>query len=232
MSAATQKRTRPAPVVAGMGWPQVNLLPPEVKAARGLRHVKQWLAVALLLVLVLAAAGFGLAVMAQSAADQSLADAQGEAATLRTQEDRYAEVQPIVSGLRRTTEARITVTAPEILWRPYFDAIAAVLPPNTSIDTFTMAQGSVAFAAPAAPDALTLQGVATLQFTSRAAGLPDSAAWVDALNSIPGFYGATTSADILGEVDGVVGYDVTSMVQVDTRALALRFPAMTDGEDG
>ena len=39
--------------------PQVNLLPPEIKAARNLSRIKGWLGVALLMTLVLAALGYG-----------------------------------------------------------------------------------------------------------------------------------------------------------------------------
>ncbi|WP_456845834.1 PilN domain-containing protein [Cellulomonas sp. P5_C6] len=224
------EKARPQKRPAGsltIGLPQVNLLPPEVKAARALRHVKQWLVVVLLIVLAVAAVMYAFALMARTSADSALADAQDEASQLQAQEKKYSEVQPVLNGLRRTTDARAQGMAPEIMWKPYLDAIAAVLPANVSITTFSVVQTGLNAPAPAAPDALTEQGVATVQFSARAKTLPDSAAWTEALNTIPGFYAASTSTDTLGETDGSIAYTVTSMVQVNLSALANRFPATT-----
>lgn len=229
------ERSKPQKRAAGaltIGLPQVNLLPPEVKAARALRHVKQWLVVVLLIVLAIAGVMYAFALLARSSADAALADAQSEAVQLKAQEAKYSEVQPVLSDLRRTTDARTLGMAPEVLWKPYLDAIAAVLPQSVSITTFSVVQGSLLVPAPAPPDALTNQGIATVQFSARAKTLPDSAAWTEALNTIPGFYGASTTADTLGDVDGSIGYEVTSMVQVDLAALANRFPAADTTTEG
>lgn len=231
----TLERSKPQKRAAGsllVGLPQVNLLPPEVKAARALRHVKQWLVVVLLIVLAIAGVMYAFALLARTSADSALADAQGEAAQLKTEEAKYAAVQPVLSGLRRTTDARTTGMAPEVLWKPYLDAISAVLPQNVSVTTFSVVQGGLVGPPPASPDALTAQGIATVQFSARAKTLPDSAAWTEALNTIPGFYGATTSSDTIGDVDGVIAYEVTSMVQVDMAALANRFPAADTTTEG
>ncbi|MBO3085550.1 fimbrial assembly protein [Cellulomonas fengjieae] len=229
------ERSKPQKRAGGallVGLPQVNLLPPEVKAARTLRHVKQWLVVVLLLVLAMAGVMYAFALLSRTSADSALADAQGEAAQLKSQEAKYAEVQPVLDGLRRTTETRTVGMAPEVLWKPYLDAISAVLPQDVSITTFSVVQGGLVAPPPTSPDALTAQGVATVQFAARAKTLPDSAAWTEALNTIPGFYGASTSSDTLGEIDGVVAYEVTSMVQVDMAALARRFPAADTATEG
>jgi Tfp pilus assembly protein PilN len=229
---ALLERSRPQKRSGGsltVGLPQVNLLPPEVKAARALRHVKQWLVVVLLITLAIAGVMYAFALLTRSSADSALADAQAEAGQLKTEEAKYAEVQPVLNGLRRTTEARSIGMAPEVLWKPYLDAIAAVLPQNVSITTFSVVQSGLITGPPASPDPLTAQGVATVQFSARAKTLPDSSAWTEALNTIPGFYSASTSADTLGEADGSVAYEVTSMVQVDLAALANRFPAATAG---
>ena len=57
---------------AGMAplLPQVNLLPPEVKAARGLARIKRWLAVGVLVTLILATGLVVKGVMEKKAADE------------------------------------------------------------------------------------------------------------------------------------------------------------------
>ncbi|WP_258723184.1 fimbrial assembly protein [Cellulomonas sp. NS3] len=208
--------------------PQVNLLPPEVRAARGLVHLKRWLALAFVVVLVLVAGLYGAALLARGSADSELAEAQARAAELQAQEAEYAEVPRVVNDLRRATEARTLGMSTEVLWKQYLDAVAAVLPTNVSISTFTVAQATPVTAPEAPADPLATQGIGTITFTSTAVGLPDNAAWIDALNSVPGFYAANATAEALGEDDGVVAYTVSSTVQVNETAFALRFAPVAD----
>lgn len=225
MSTATE--VRPSTNVS-VGLPQVNLLPPEVRAARALRHVKQWLAIALVVVVAVLAVGYAFAVMQRSSADDQLADAQQDSTQLQNEARKYAKVQPVLKGLKTTKDSRLLAMGTEVLWKPYLDAIAAVLPADVAITTFSVIQGSATQPAPASPDGLTEQGVATIMFTTKARTLPDDAAWTDALNSIPGMYGATSSSDSLEESEDVVAYTVTSMVQVNASALANRFAEPAD----
>lgn len=225
----TARAKKSAPGFEGT-WPQVNLLPPEVTAARGLRHVKQWLGVAVLLVVVIAGLGYGYGTLQRSSADAELTDAQEASAKLQQEMNKYAEIQPVVAGIKNTTDARTYVMAPEVQWKQYLDAIATVLPGNSRLLTFTVNQATLTLAPPAVPDALTKQGVASVQFTVFAPALPDGAAFADALNSVPGFHDASVASDVLGDGDGAVGYTVTAAVQVDQSALAHRFPANAGGQ--
>jgi hypothetical protein len=172
--------------------------------------------------------------MQQKSADSQLADAQQDAAALQNEALQYSKVQPVLQGLKSTKDSRLRAMAPEVTWKPYLDAIAAVLPADVSVTTFSVIQGSATQAAPAAPDNLTEQGVATIMFTTKARTLPDDAAWTDALNSVPGLYGATSNSDTIEEAEGVVSYTVTSMVHVNASALANRFapPADAAATDG
>jgi hypothetical protein len=226
MSATATKQSRRSDVVTGVpSLPQVNLLPPEVRAARGLVHIKRWLGLALVVVLVLVALGFVAALFAKGTADAELVDAQAETVRLQAEEAKYAEVPLVVNDLRRSSEARELGMATEVFWKSYLDAIAAVLPANVGIESFTIAQATPTTEAPAAPDAIAEQGIASISFASTAIGLPDNAAWLDALNSIPGFYAATASTETIGDDAGTIAYSVSSTVQVDESVFALRFPA-------
>ncbi|NMM16802.1 MAG: fimbrial assembly protein [Cellulomonas sp.] len=209
--------------------PQVNLLPPEVRAARGLTHIKRILGAALLGVLLLAGVGYALALSVSASATADLATAQVETVRLQAEEAKYADVPIIVNGLKRTTDARTLGMASEIQWKGYLDAITAVLPTGASITALSVAQATPSIAAPSPLDALSKQGVALITFTGRAATLPDSSAWIDALNQIPTFYSATFSAVTLEDTSGKHGYTISSTVSVDSTALSHRFDPKSGG---
>ena len=80
--------------------------------------------------------------------------------------------------------------------------------------------------AAAAPSSI-LQGasVGQIQFSGRIDTMPDTAAWIDALNAVPGFSDAWVSATAITQTDKLVYYTVTSTVQVTDTAYAKRFAA-------
>lgn len=207
-------------------WPQVNLLPPEIKAARGLRHLKKWLAGVVGLVVVVLVLGYGLALMNRSAAEAELVQAQEQASELAAEQAQYAAVTPVLADLKRTQEALRTAGSTDILWKGYLDAVAAVMPPNVSIDSISVVQNTpmTPVSALPGPDPLTPTGIATLTIAAKATGLTDDAAFTDALNTIPGFYAAQTSTAAIGETESkAVVYAISSSVQVDETAFSRRF---------
>ncbi|MGY4642603.1 PilN domain-containing protein [Cellulomonas sp. URHB0016] len=206
-----------------VGLPQVNLLPPEVKAARGLVNVKRWLGLSLVFVLAMAALTYGFAFLENQAAQGELADAQQENQRLMQEQAKYAEVPAVLTELNRFEKARTLGMGADILWKSYLDSIAAVLPPGVSIDTFTISQATAWSAGQTVSDPLIEPGMGSILFTVRTSTLPDDAAWLDALNSIPGLGDATMSSAGLTQTEGAPYYAVTSSVQVLEPALSLRF---------
>lgn len=219
----TKARAPKAAAPLAPGLPQVNLLPPEVRAARGLVNVKRWLGLSLIFVVVAAALVFGFAVLENSSAQDELAQAQADNARLVQEQQTYAEVPAVLGELKRAEDARTIGMATDVLWKPYIDAIAAVLPAGVSIDTFTMSQATPWAPTVTTSDPLLDPGLGSIQFTARAATLPDDAAWLDALNTVPGFGGATISAAAVTQAEGAPYYQITSSVQVHPSALSLRF---------
>jgi Tfp pilus assembly protein PilN len=216
--------------VSGAGaLPQVNLLPPEVRAARGLVHTKRWLAMSVGVVLVVIGLVYAFAVMARSSAEQELATEIDTTTRLQAEATKYAEVPRVLADLGRTKSARTLGTSTEVLWKGYLDAITAVLPPNVSIDTFAVTQSTPWESATAPEDPLGTPGIGTITFSGRASTLPDNAAWLDALDSIPNFSHPTFSAATITALDGPAYYTVSSTVEVDLTAVANRFPANQEG---
>ncbi|EYR64432.1 fimbrial assembly protein [Actinotalea ferrariae CF5-4] len=213
----------------GGGLPQVNLLPPEVRAARGLKVVKRWLLISIGLLVLVIAGVFVWSVMERSVAQESLAQAQAETARLQDEEQQYAEVPLVLGALDSTTAARELGMSTEVSWKPYLDAITAVLPADVSIESIGLSSATPM--APAAPPASPLEApsLAQLTFTGQTSTVPDAAALIDALNSVPGLADAWLVSAAVEGIDGTTYYLITGTVQVSDAARAQRF-ASTEGE--
>lgn len=228
-STTGQRPATPAPGAAS--WPQVNLLPPEVGAARGLRRLKQWLLVGVLLV-VLACAGIYVLAVGQSASAQAdLTTAQAETTRLQTEQQSYSDLTAVRRQLSEATQARTLAMAPDVRWTAYLDAIGAVLPAGASIDSFTVTETSPLTGATGTTSADPLQApsLGQIAFTARSTTLPVAADWIDALNGVPGLADAWVSDSTLTSGDTGTYYAITATVQVNSSALSQRFTP-TQGE--
>ena len=224
------KRSSKPQATGAASLPQVNLLPPEVRAARGLKVVKRILGLSLVGVLILIGGAYAASIMARAGAQDELADAQEDTLQLQAEESKYAEVPAVRKALDTTKMVRALGMATEVQWNGYLSAITAVLPVDASIETITL-EAATPMSAPQAP-ASPLQGpsVGMLTFTGRSATLPDTAAWIDALNSVPGFSDAWVTSALVEGADGEPFYTVNSTVQVTAQAYAHRF-AVTEETD-
>lgn len=213
----------PAPQVA---LPQVNLLPPEVRAARGLRKTKRWLLISLGLVVVLCIGVFGVVAVSAGLAATELVTAQSETLDLQQEQTKYAEVPQVLGALDNTKAAVKVGMSTDIQWKAYGDAIGAVLPPNTSIDTLTVTAATPI--TPANPPADPLQGanVGQIVFSARSSTVLDTAALIDALNSVPGFADAWVSTSSLSEDEHGVYFATSATVQLTDAAFSHRFDAI------
>jgi len=221
------ERTRPksggAPFVPGQ--PQVNLLPPEIKASRGLKILKQWLALVVVIVIGLCAGGWVLAFLDKGKASDELTSAQDETARLQAEQQQYAEVPLVLGQLELTRQARELGMSTEVLWAGYYSAISAVLPAGASIDNLAVTQATPMTLPPAPASPLEAASIGQVQFAARSLTIPNTAAWVDALNSVPGFADAWVSSAAISEdaESGTIYYTVSASAQVNADAYALRF---------
>ncbi|KQY25103.1 fimbrial assembly protein [Cellulomonas sp. Root485] len=209
--------------------PQVNLLPPEVYAARGLRRTKRWLGISLIVTVVVCIGAFGLALVSGAQAAVELAEAQAETTRLQQEQAKYAEVPVVLDALANATRAREIGMSTDVQWKPYVDALTAVLPANVSFDTLTMSIATPTTGAPAPIDPLQKPSVGQIQFTARTTTVPDTSAWIDSLNSVPGFSDAWATSVSVTEDESGIYYTVAGTVQVTDAAYSHRFDA-TQGE--
>lgn len=208
--------------------PQVNLLPPEVRAGRQLDSVKRWLALTVLVVLVLAALVVGWASMTARTAEAELADTEAQNQQLILEQKTYAEVPQVLGRLAATEEARRVATAREVLWQPYVRAIAATAPDGVGLDTVTTTvtpDGTP----PTDANPLVAGGVGSVAFTATSTTMPDTAAWLRGLDAVPGLQAAWFSDATLSEEGGAVHYTVSGTVQLTADAYAERFAATAGG---
>lgn len=220
----------------GPSLPQVNLLPPEVEAARGLARTKRWLAFVLVAAIIGAGGLVWLAIQAEEVADAELADQQAETERLNDEVARYSEVPIVLAALSRARDAREVGMSTEILWKSYLQAIAATAPAGVRIDSLLVQGATPMLGASAPTDALAAWSVKTVTFNAESTTLFDTEAWLRQLVTVPGFADPWFSQATLDEKDGVIYYTVSATVQVNEDAYSQRFAAETlaeaEAEDG
>lgn len=212
-------------------WPQVNLLPPDVRARRAMGGVKLRLALALGLVIAVLALAVFFTTQALADAERDYEEKQARVAALQAEIATYSDVPKIKQQLADTYAARDFAMSTEIMWADYLGAIEAVAPEGWTLTTMTAAfptpmQDTSVPASPIAQPA-----VAQIQFQGKSLTLPDISLWLEAMASVPGFSDPSFSAAELTEDDGTVYFETTATVQVNEQAFALRF-VETEGEEG
>lgn len=215
-----------------VGLPQVNLLPPEVHAARGMRTTKRLLAMSLAGVVGLCALGYVASTFRAASAQSELGDAQARTSALMVEKAKYAEVPRVQSALASAQTAQQLGMSTEVQWRQYIDAITAVLPEGVSIDSFSTNGATPMTAATPPSNPLQAVSVGQIQFTARSLTLPDTAAWMDALDSVPGLADSwVPSATVTASEDGnTVYYTVSATVQLLDSAYSHRFDVVEEGK--
>lgn len=224
MTTQTMARTVQQMVPGAPRYPQVNLLPPEIRAGQQFRSTRPWLGVALLVTILVAGLMAVWSTQMVRTAEEELAEAEDQNQSLLSQQSEYAEVPQVLGELNDITEVRLYGMSPETLWRPYIGAIAATAPAGVSIETMTMTLVSGTQATTTVgPDVPSSQVVSQILFEARSVTLPDTAAWMDGLAAVPGLANPWfTAAEITNENE-VVHYVVSGTVDVTYGSLALRF---------
>jgi hypothetical protein len=203
-------------------WPQVDLLPKEVRAVRKLKATKRLLALALLALVLLAALGWVYALFALNAAKSELAEAEADTQRLTTEQATYVEVPRIKGQLADVQGALEQGTASEVLWKQYFEALRAVTPAAISYDSVAITV-STDSSASASADPLAGPSVGRIAFTGRSTTLPDMSAWLDAVRGVTGLADPWFTQASITDDDGSVYYETSATVQITDLALAHRF---------
>lgn len=216
--------TRRADATPVSTWPQVNLLPSEVTAGRRLQSIKKLLVLALAVVVLLASLGYVGALWLERSAADELASAQADNAVLQEEKATYAEIPQTLSAISLAESARQQSMAPEILWPSFLESLRAVTPTGVSYDTLNVNVGTTAQPWAGSADPLAAAtSIGQVTFTARSTTLPDTAAWIDAINTVKGLDNPWFSRAALSEKDGTVYYQVEATVDLLPSALSGRF---------
>lgn len=207
--------------LAGAGLPHVNLLPPEITAARGLKTIKNWLALGLLAVVVACAGLYLVAALAQSAAQDDLSTAEQTGRDLSAEKLKYADVPIVKAQLATTGGALAAGMANDVDWAGYSAALVATLPPGVSLN-----DSKVSFNAAAtdtASNPIYQASIGQIEFTGRSLTVPDTQAWITSLLTVPGFVDPLMSTMTVAGKDGQTYYETTASVRFTADALTHRF---------
>lgn len=199
--------------------PRVDLLPPEVHAQAKNAGVRRLLIYILIGVIVLVIAGTAAATLGALSAQRGLASEQARTQDLLAQQGGYVKVRGVQADVSAAEAAQRVGASSEIDWQNYIDRVQASLP--HSVVLVTVDTDSISPMAVYAQATTPLQGprVATLSFTASSPTLPDVAAWLDALGTLPGFADATPGS----VVGGPGGYTVSIVMHINKEAYSNRF---------
>lgn len=209
--------------------PQVNLLPAEVKARQAMGGIR--LRALLIVVLVVAVVAIVLvsSMLSLASAEAELAEKEARIEALQTEMAQYSEVPRVKGKLQDAKNVREFATSAEFYWADYLRAIEAVSPEDWTLTDFAATVPAPMEDPTVNPNPIGTPAVATLTFTGRAASVPDVAAWLEGMATIPGLSDPHVSSTQINEEDGTVFYETIASVQVTPAALVSRFAA--EGEE-
>lgn len=203
---------------------QVNLLPAEIVAARGVKSLKRMLAFvvlgfAALLALVVVYAGLRV-----DAAADSLAEEQSRTSRLLAEQARYREVTVVTERLGLTQLAYLFTSTTEVSWSDYLGYISATVPDDVTISQLAVTAASPVAGGPAEEEPLVTNGLGTITFTAVSPTIPDATAWSRSLAAVPGLVDPRVGSAILKEPQGggTAKYETVVTVRLDEGALTDR----------
>lgn len=212
------------------GWGiTANLLPPEIVAARRLRSVRKMIVLAMVLVVILGAAGYAYAVFQQRGAESALAAEQATTTELVAKQHKYAEVVQISGDILQIKSELATAMTGDVDTAKLISAVIKQLPRGGTVSqvelalqTSTAAQGApAAETGGAALDTSGQLHIGTMSLTGTARSMPDVAAFVTRLGAVPGVVGVFPSSQ--GTATGAVQFTV--LLTVTDRVLSHRYDA-------
>lgn len=216
---------QPAQVPGAPTRPQVNLLPPSIRARRRVAVARVWLGLAVLVVIFLTMVAAVATLWGRNAAESELADVQGRNANLLSQQAKYSEVPKVLRDLKSHQDARLLGMSTEVLWSPYLAAIASATPLEVSIDNFSVTQDTVLTGSqnPSNGPLGTPGTVGQVSLTGRALTLVAVSDWQNQLSSIKGVVDVEVSSVQVTDDNGTTYYTVGASLRLTAAAFANQF---------
>jgi len=206
-------RNNSAGIIVG-GEPRIDLLPPEIKAAKQAGKSRRLLGTLVILVVLLCGGGYAFATSLAIQSQERLVAEQARTEQLLQEQLQYAEARAAANQLAAAEDARLVASSTEILWREYLASIQGTLPEGVVITAYTVDSISAYEVAPELTVPLQQARVATLSLTASSPGLVQIDQWLVALRALRGHADSTVTAITLQE-GGVYTANVTLNVNAD-----------------
>lgn len=206
------------PALQAPALPRVNLLPPEIGERARLRRLQAVLAGGV----VVAAGAVGLLQLSASAgvaeATDQVAGAQARGSALQAQTRELADVDVVYAEAARAQARLSTALGQEVRFSQFLDGLTTSVPDHVWLRNVTFTQGAAAGA-----DAAATTGIGTVAFTGVGFRHDDVAAWLESLESQPGFADAYVSDATAGLIGTRRTVSFTSTVTLTADALSGRY---------
>lgn len=185
------------------GWSVVaDLTPPQLVNARRVAALRKWLLLALVLVVLVCVAGYGLAYLSHGRAEDDAASANNDTSFLQHQADRYSGITRIQSITDTTNSQVAQLLSQDVDVPKLAGQIRAALPASMSIQNLTInftagstsgTAGSGTASTPLNTSGLPEIGVITVNGSAHA--INDLPTFVDRLSAISGLVSVLPQTD-------------------------------------
>lgn len=224
------------PVSGELGFISVNLMPPTLRLRAAMRKAQAQAIIAMIVAVALIVGLFGLSTMERVSAESQLQASNQRAAAAEAQKAQYADVPGVYSAIAQAQKELSTAMSQEVQFSALLTNLGMKIPPNVSLTSATMTVGSAAAGKKTSAGSGGAAGagagsdLGTATFVGTAASMPDVAAFLDALATMPEYksihldnasVGSGAGADAGGKVQ------FTISAQFTDKALSGRFGGPT-----
>lgn len=203
--------------------PRVNLLPDEIFAERRHKRLQIGLGAATLVVVGALVGGYLVSAASVDSAKTELAAEQQRTDTLRAEEAKYSEVPRVLAEVEAAQTARSQAMVTDVLWSDQLNALAAAYPKTTWLRDMTVSLGVPVGAAPDAAVSVVPTGIGALTFNGTGLTHSDASAFMDVLESTPGYEYPYLTVSERTDLEGTVVVDFTVTVNLTADVLSHRF---------
>ncbi len=214
------------------GWGIVaDLTPPELTESRRLKVLRKLIALCLGVVIVLCAAGFGLAYTKSSAASDSLDAANARTTSLTREQHKFNNVTQIQAATKSIDTQIATLMTSDVDAAALLSTVRAALPGSMSLTSVnvTLAAGPGGSPAATTPslDTSGLPTIGTLTLNGSAQTLTDLATYVRKLVTLRGLVNVVPSSNTAGTTGAGAQWTVT--MQLTDQLYTHRYDATATG---
>ena len=211
----------------------VNLLPPTLRLRAAVSQARARAIIAIVVAAVIVMALAGLATSGRLSAESELAMAQQRVATAEAEKSQYSDVPGVYAAIAEAQKELSTAMGQEVQFSGLLTNLGLTIPPRVSLSAVTMTVGAAASGKKSSNSGSTSgPDLGSVTLTGQAATMPDVAAFLDALATLPEYTaihlesatsssGGTGVPGGTGTSGGTVQYSISA--QLTEKALSGRF---------